>query len=97
MFQKIRVFFLLLRRGVHWFKDSRLNYYHVAPQPTKQKKRGDVSSLRKDEASKRGDEFRQIAAWQLLYQGQRPTRYPSRLQMIPSPNIDFFGLVILTL
>lgn len=48
----------------------------------------EVSSVRQDESSKRGDESQQIAAWQLLYRVQHPARYLSRLQTIPSPDIE---------
>jgi hypothetical protein len=48
----------------------------------------EASSLRQDESSKRGDESQQIAAWQLLYRVQHPARYLSRLQTIPSPDIE---------
>lgn len=60
-------------------------YYHAPHQPTSNT---EVSSLRQDESSKRGDESQQIAAWQLLYRVQHPARYLSRLQTIPSPDID---------
>ena len=50
--------------------------------------REEVLSLRQDESSKRGDESQQIAAWQLLYRVQHPARYLSRLQTIPSPDIE---------
>lgn len=33
-------------------------------------------------------ESQQIAAWQLLYRVQHPARYLSRLQTIPSPDIE---------
>jgi hypothetical protein len=41
-----------------------------------------------NESSKRGDESQQIAAWQLLHQVQHSARYLSRLQTIPSPDIE---------
>ena len=47
-----------------------------------------ASSLRQDESPKRGDVSQQIAAWQLLYRVQHPARYLSRLQTIPSPDIE---------
>lgn len=59
-----------------------------ARKKIKLKKKKEVSSLRQDESSKRGDESQQIAAWQLLYRVQHPARYLSRLQTIPSSDIE---------
>ena len=41
-----------------------------------------------DESPELKAESQQIAAWQLLYRVQHPARYQSRLQTIPSPDIE---------
>jgi hypothetical protein len=47
-----------------------------------------VKLTRRDESPELRAESQQIAAWQLLYRVQHPARYQSRLQTIPSPDIE---------
>jgi hypothetical protein len=50
--------------------------------------RASVDLTRRDESPELRAESQQIAAWQLLYRVQHPARYQSRLQTIPSPDIE---------